>query len=106
MTIEERLGRLERQNRVMKGGLGLLLVAAIAGGVLGFAGQQKGAGVPDEIRAKQFIVVDDAGNPVIGLTSDEHGGRIATHDDAGVLARISHRVSRHGGLSCGFVFWW
>ena len=29
MTIEERLGRLERQNRVMKGGLGLLLMAAV-----------------------------------------------------------------------------
>ena len=29
----------------------------------------------------------------------------ASHFDE-ALARISHRVSRHGGLSCGFVFWW
>jgi len=97
MTIEQRLGRLERQNRVMNGGLVLLLMAAVGGGVLGFAGQQKGAGVPDVIRAKMFLVVDDAGELAVALTGLEGGGHVRIYDDKGKTA-VTLSGTEHGGI--------
>ncbi len=54
MTIEQRLNRLERQNRRLKfGGI----VALLGIGAVFLMGQAKG--VPEEIRAKSLVIVDD-----------------------------------------------
>ncbi len=64
MNIEQRLDRLERQNRRLKGGLGLLLLTVVVGLLLGFAGQEK---VPDVVKAKAFHVVTDDGKVLLKL---------------------------------------
>ena len=64
MTVEQRLERLERQNRHLKGGLGLLLLTVIVGGLMGFAGQGK---LPDVVKAKAFHVVTDDGTVLVKL---------------------------------------
>ena len=61
MTTEQRLARLERQNRWMRTAL-LALVMAGAGAII--MGQATSKKVPELIRAKKFQVVDDSGSPL------------------------------------------
>ena len=68
-STEDRLERLERQNRWLKGGLGLSMLAVVAGGLLGIAGQDE---IPDVIKAKAFHVVTDEGIVLVKL-EDTHG---------------------------------
>jgi len=64
MTIEERLGRLERQNRWLKSGLGFMLLTVVAGSLLGLAAKNT---VPDVVEAKAFHVVGDDGTVLVKL---------------------------------------
>ena len=64
MTVEERLDRLERQNRWLKAGLASLLVAAVATGLLVFAPQDT---IPDLVEARAFHVVDENGAVLVKL---------------------------------------
>ena len=55
-SLEQRVQRLENNNRrLMLAGIAVLLAAA---GALLMGGGKKRGGVWDEIRAKQFVVVD------------------------------------------------
>ncbi len=64
MSIEQRLERLERQNRWLKGGLASLVVVLAAGVLFGFASQQE---IPDLIKARQFQVVSEDGLVLVKL---------------------------------------
>ena len=64
MTVEERLALLERTNRRLKVGVGLLLLSVFAGTLLGFAHQDT---TPDVIEAKAFHVVTDDGTVLLKL---------------------------------------
>ncbi len=66
MTIEQRLSRLERQNRRLKFG-GMFLLLGI--GAVFLMGQAKG--VPEEIKARKFTLVDEAGDTraILGITT-------------------------------------
>lgn len=67
--LEQRICELERKNRLlMRGCSAGLVVSCLA--LVGWANQ----GVPSEIRAKAFIVVDDKGKEVAGLGINEGGG--------------------------------
>ncbi len=64
MTVEERLERLERQNRRLKTGLASLLVVAVAAGLVGFAQPDS---IPDVVEAKAFHVVGEDGTVLVKL---------------------------------------
>lgn len=64
MTIEERMDRIERQNRRLKGGLVLVLLAVAVGGLLWFARKDQ---VPDVVKAKAFYVVTDDGTVLVKI---------------------------------------
>jgi len=87
MTLEERIGRLERQNRRLKAAFGLLAAAVVGVLVLGqVAPSSAPTGpllLPERVRAKRFEVINDAGKPVVTLMAWEHGGWIETRDNQG-----------------------
>lgn len=74
MTLEERLARLERQNRRMKCGLALLLVVGVAAGLLGFSSQDA---VPDVVKARAFHVVGKDGKLLVKLEDVGTGADVA-----------------------------
>jgi len=69
MTIEERLDRVEKQNRWMKSALALALVV-MAGGVLIGATEP----IPVVVRARQFDVVNKDDKPLVTI-GDVRGGK-------------------------------
>jgi hypothetical protein len=75
MTLEQRLQRLERQNRWMKR-LGAVMLAVLAVGVL--VAQKKA--VPDEVAAKRFVLRDDQGRERAALGPLEHGCSLGMFD--------------------------
>ncbi len=79
-SLEEKVARLERQNKLLAMALiGPLFLAVVAL----FRGPDP-ATIPDEIRAKSFIVVNDAGDKLAELCPDEHGsGSLGLLNDAG-----------------------
>ncbi len=84
MTLEERLARLERQNRWMKCGLALLLVVGVAAGLLGFSSQDA---VPDVVKARAFHVVGKDGKLLVKLedvgTGADVAGQVTTLNSKG-----------------------
>ena len=78
MNLEQRLERLELQNRRLKmvGLIGLLAVLSVV-----LMGQAET--VPEEIKAKTFIAVDDAGNERVLLGSTAGGYGLDLFDYAG-----------------------
>ncbi|HOO17638.1 MAG TPA: hypothetical protein PK920_07570 [Phycisphaerae bacterium] len=87
LTLEERIGRLERQNRWLKAAFGVLAAGAVAVLVLGqVAPSSAPTGpllLPERVRAKRFEVINDAGKPVVTLMAWEQGGWIETRDNEG-----------------------
>lgn len=80
MNIEERIERLERQNRRLRNGLGVVVIAAITVGLVGFTAQQ---GIPDVVRARQFVVVDSRGDLLASFHSlNEKEPRLSFWDSA------------------------
>ena len=80
MTIEERIERVEKQNRRLKGAMTALCVVAVGAIV---AGQATPEGVPDVIRAKRFEVVNEQGRAGVVLANSEHGGRVEVQNHCG-----------------------
>lgn len=58
-SLVQRVAQLERENRRWRVGLALAVVLVVAAGVPAWTWS---AGSPDELRAKRFVLVDDAGN--------------------------------------------
>lgn len=78
-AITQRLGRLEREMRWWR------LAAFLAGGSLGLlalvaAAKPDTSSVPDEIRAKRFVLVDEAGRAraKLDMMGYDHRGRRAS----------------------------
>jgi len=80
MDIEQRLNRLERQNRRMKKGMIGMVVAGFSLLVMAQASPPK---IHDLIRAKKIEVVADNGRRVISLKSWVLGGWIETYNKKG-----------------------
>ena len=97
MNIEQRLARVERQNRIFKG---IFNLAGLAVAALIFYGATKP--IPDVIRAREFQAVNEAGRVVVEMKSWELGGWIKTYSAMGTLyssVLLSHDGSGHGSLS-------
>ena len=62
MTIEERLDRLEAQNRHLRLVLALAVVVGTVGLIMGQAGQDT---IADVVRARAFHVVSEDGTPLV-----------------------------------------
>ena len=71
MTTDERLDRLERQNRRLRSGLVSLVVVMLVGGLLGFATQDT---VPDVLKAKELHAVDGDGNVLVRIGGKSANG--------------------------------
>ena len=87
MTVDERLDRLERQNRRLKVGLASLLAAAVAAGLVGFARQDS---IPDLVEARAFHVVSEDGTVRVKLEDslgpgDGVGGAVTTLNSEGQI---------------------
>jgi hypothetical protein len=81
MNTEQRLNKLERQNKRMKKGMIGMVLAGISLLVMAQAAPPK---VHDLIRAKKIEVVSDKGQTVISLEGWEHGGMISTYNKKGL----------------------
>ena len=87
MTIDQRIARVEKQNRRLKWALAALCVLAGAALVVGQAAPED---VPDVIRAKEFRVVNERGGTAAVLGAHEDGyGFWATYDAEGKPNAIS-----------------
>ena len=92
MTIEQRLDRLEQQNRFMKRAGAALLLAVMGVAVMG-AGQQ--AAIPDVIKARAFHVIGKDGAVLVKLEDSLGdgiglGGTVTTANGKGqAIVRLS-----------------
>lgn len=92
MTTEERLGRLERQNRRMKKGLIALSLALASTLIMGQAIRSE---IPNVIRARKFEVVNGRGRTMVELGSTRIFGYLfISNQDGTVVTTIS---SNHVG---------
>lgn len=84
MSIEQRIARLERQNRRLRVTVGAMLAVGAAGLLMGAAREAASAEVPAVIRAHRFEVVTEQGKPAIILAmTNRESGTIATLDAKG-----------------------
>lgn len=80
MTIEQRMTRLEKQNRNLKLTMGGMLMAAVGALVMGQAAAP-GDDVPNIVRARRIEVVSEEGRPVVVLGMTATGaGTVTTLD--------------------------
>ena len=77
---EQRIVRLERQNRRMKWLVASITVLAATGAIIG---QTARPHVPDVIQARSFEVVNEKGTKLITLGSYRHGGLVVTRTHEG-----------------------
>jgi len=92
MTTDERIENLEkglasarRFNRWLLAAVGLALGVWILAGTLEprMAGAEGGAAAVNEVRAKKFVLVDDAGKVHAGLAPTKDGAGLILFDEAG-----------------------
>ncbi len=102
MTIEERLRRLERQNRRMKKGFALAVIALASTVIMGQVVRPK---IPRIIRARKFEVVNDKNMTMVELgstrlfgylfISNRHGKVVATiatnHTGEGLIRTMDNQ---------------
>lgn len=94
MTIEERLERLERQNRRLKKGGSVLALALVSAVIMGQVSRQK---IPRVIKARKFQVVNKRGNTMVELGSIRPFGYVFVSNRKGkVVASISANHSGDG----------
>jgi len=87
-TIEDRLNRLEKQNRTLRLAVGGLVMGALALGVLGLT---QGNAVPDLIQAKKIQIVDESGSRLVEFGSRRGKGLIRTFNGEGQdLVRLGY----------------
>jgi hypothetical protein len=94
MTIEQRIERLETQNRRLKWALTAIAGLAVIGGVVGFKEAEQAsitldrpAAVPTVVQAGRFEVVDTNGKVVafMGMNGPRTGGVVFTNNERGAL---------------------
>jgi len=94
MTIEQRLERIESQNRRLKWALTAIVGTAVIAGAVGFQYEredstvsERAAAVPTVVQAGRFEVVDSSGKvvAVMGMNRDRTGGVVFTNNRHGVL---------------------
>jgi len=91
-TIEQRLEKLERQNRRMKlAGVGALVIAA----AFLLMGQASGTRTQDEVRARSFVLVDAQGKQRATLDMYTDQPRLALSDTNGKI-RVALAISQGG----------
>ena len=94
MTMEERLGCLERQNQRMKKGL-IALTLAMASAMS--MGQVISSPIQNVIRARKFEVVNGKGNTMVELGSTRLFGYLFVSNQQGkVIATVSTNHSGDG----------
>ena len=64
MTVEDRLDRLERQNKLLKAGLVSLLAVVMVAGLFAFTQPEQ---IPDVVQARAFHVVGKDGTVLVKL---------------------------------------
>lgn len=94
MTIEQRLERLENQNRRLRWALTGIVGLAVIGGVFGLtyerdetATARRAGAMPTVVQAGRFEVVDSNGKIIaaIGMNADKTGGVVYTNNRRGAL---------------------
>ena len=102
MSIEERLERLERQNKWMRriGAVGVALVAAIF-----LLGQGKEQAVPS-IKARELVLVDEAGAKRASLTTKNDKTQLAFFDKKGKAVVELTALRGSGRLSLSWPSGW
>jgi hypothetical protein len=93
MSVEERIDRLERENRRLKLAGGGLVAAALIVVLAGAATTQQ----PDTIEVKGLILKDDDGKKLGELTSDERGTGIVFYDSEGETRAMFGVLPNGGG---------
>ena len=96
MTIEQRIERIEKDNRLLKWAMTALCVMAVGALV---AGQTAIEAIPDVIRAKKIEVVDRNGRPVITLVAGLEGGTCMLWRTDGSKAASLRANATGGGLT-------
>ncbi len=104
MTIEQRIERLEKQNRRLKAAFGVSVIGVAGLFIMGQSAPTTSPSaplfLPERVRAKRFEVINDAGKPVVTLMSWDQGGWIETRDNQGHrLFDVSATDDGHGLLS-------
>ena len=102
MGIEERLSRLERENRTLKRGFLALALGAVALVLMGQAAPrapQQPALIPPFLRIKRLEIIGDNGVPVVILGQHKSFGHVAVANPLG-RALVSLGTTRSGK---GFV---
>ncbi|MEK6710691.1 MAG: hypothetical protein AABZ64_08935 [Nitrospinota bacterium] len=102
MTLEERMTRLERENRLLKRGFLGLALAAAAAVMMGQAApgpQPLVAPLPPVVKIKRLEIIGDNGVPVVILGQHKSFGHIAVTNSLG-NALVSLGTTRSGK---GFV---
>ena len=96
MSLEDRIGRLERENRRLKLAGGGLAAAALIVVLAGAATTQQ----PDVIEVKGVILKNDDGKKIGELTNDERGTGIVFYDSEGeTRAMFGVLPNGDGGLN-------
>ena len=92
-TIETRLGRLERQNRIYRNLFILAGLALVA--VLGYGAAEP---VPEVIRARRFEVLNKMGKRVVVMGGNRLGNGFlrVQNNDPGILGHIALAVDGNG----------
>ena len=80
MTIEERLTKLERKNRMLTLALAFVALAAV---LVVTTGMGSAEAVPEEVKAHRFILVDAYGKARAGMAMDNAGPRLDLLDENG-----------------------
>jgi hypothetical protein len=91
--LEQRIRKLERQNRFCKAALfsAALIVCAVGAG--------KSDHVPDRITAKEIVIVDNNGNRTISILTDESGqGRINIMNDGNTSLSLGADAEQGGAI--------
>jgi hypothetical protein len=97
MTIEERLERLEKENRRLKYLLFSLLFLVAGVFFVGATAKKKGKPVSDEIRTHRLVLVDSKGKDRGVLGMDKECPFLGLYDEEGI-SRISLAVEKYGSI--------
>ena len=90
-TLEQRLNRLERQNKSMRcvlGAFGLLLAASLLWGA--------SKPIPEIIQARRFEVINDQGKPAVALYHWNGGGGVMAVRDPEGKSKGTFAVAKEG----------
>jgi len=93
--FEQRMDRLERDNRYLKR---VLLGCLLSAGAMVAMGQAPRPAIPDVLRARAFEIVDQSGRRAIKLSTDNGNGVIGTYGKKGDLLLFIGGTSESGGV--------